>query len=321
MEATPVISIRGKDGLTSVCYVNKGLLTSSIGGGLSIWDMTTGNTLTSSHIHRDCVYALPIDSNGQNCASMLAVQHKSGFSVFDLKTDTTLYNADVNYSNFSHICFCSSASLLLCPSGINSIACYDVRTAIGSSDHQNGATGPSSISIELLAPTEGSTDIGCLQHIETFPHSSGYRIIAGYETGLVSIFDLRKPQHALMTHTVDGIDTLTAFSVWRDVVLLGDSIGNVSMLHISSSSDVTTLKSHNIYKGEASTAGIGCLKIRPDGAITIACCWDYTIRVLETRSLYTKAIIAEHNDTIVDVCFNAQSGDFATCGLDGNAYA
>ncbi|GFE53578.1 guanine nucleotide-binding subunit beta 1 [Babesia ovis] len=178
----------------------------------------------------------------------------------------------------------------------------------------------SSPSIEIPAPGEKGADVGSLQNIEPLPFLSNYHIVATYECGLVSIFDIRSHREPLMKRKLDDSETLLSLDVWRSVLLVGDAGGNISMFHVSDPTGIIPLERINICKGVDSPCGIGCLGVREDGAITVACCWDYSVRVLETRSLEVKAILGDHNDTIMDVSFDRLTGDFATCSLDGNGY-
>ncbi|ORM40177.1 uncharacterized protein BXIN_1481 [Babesia sp. Xinjiang] len=223
---------------------------------------------------------------------IVVLQHKCGFCLFDMSRRELFGDVTIDYSNFSRIGLCLEAQ-------------------------RDRITVSASASIELSAPSD---DVGTLQNIEPLPFISDHHFASTYECGLVSVFDLRKTRAPVLSYRLKDVEATPSLAAWRSVLLVGDTCGNVYMLHVSASDGIILLKRANIYSDVAKQSGIGCLEVRSDGAITVAGCWDYSLRVLETRSLEVKAVLCEHNDSIMDISFDISTGDFATCAVDGNGH-
>ncbi|CDR97468.1 hypothetical protein BBBOND_0313700 [Babesia bigemina] len=335
MLVSPYLTIRTGHGLTSVCYFGSRLVTGSRNGGLCSWDLESGNRLSSSRPRADLVSVLPLVPHGivlsSSCSphcGIVALQHKDVVSLFDLKRSGVVHEFAMCHSTFARIrCCYSGMPLLLCPSGLNSIVCHDLRAPYeikGSYNATYSNHGPQkSISsqhvIEVRAPAVGE-DVGSLQNFEPLPSVSDHHVAATYESGLVAVLDLRNPAIPVSTLKLKGVEALPSLAAWRDVLLVGDTDGNVSLLHASLSDGLMLLRSKNLYEYDTLLRGVGCLRTRADGAISLACCWDYGIRVLDTHTLEVSAALNAHHDTILDAAFDVVTGDFATCGLDGNAH-
>ncbi|GIX60592.1 guanine nucleotide-binding protein subunit beta-like protein 1 [Babesia caballi] len=314
---SPCLTIRSDHGLTSVRFLGPRLLTTSSHGDFCSWSLESANLLSSSHPKPDLVSALPLLPPGSSSCGIVALQHKGGVCLFDLARGEVFHEYRVDYSGFSRIRFCRPDSpLLLCPSGLGSIVCHDLRLP----DPAKANNTSSSPSIEVPPPTGHGTDVGTLQNFEPIPSISAHHVASTYESGLVAVSDLRRPNSPVAALTLPNVEGLPSLDAWRSVLLVGDTSGHVSMLHVSPSSELTLLRQHNVNPDSGSSSGVGCLKVRPDGALTLACCWDYALRALETRTLQVKATLKEHYDSVTDAAFDGPTGRFATCGLDGNAH-
>ncbi|GBE58513.1 guanine nucleotide-binding subunit beta 1 homolog, putative [Babesia ovata] len=329
MLASPFLSIRTGHGLTSVCYFGARLLTSSNNGELCSWDLESGNLLSSSRPRPDLVSVLPLLPHGSPPCGIVALQHKEVVSLFDLTRSGVVQEFPIDHSTFARVrCCYSGTPLLLCPSGLNTIVCHDLRAPRGirgldsntKADHGSQESRPSQHVVEVRAPAVDGEDVGSLQNFEPLTSVSDRCVAATYESGLVAVFDLRNPALPVSTLKLKDIEALPSLAAWRSVLLVGDTGGNVSMLNLSPSDSLTLLRRRNISDEDTQLRGVGCLRVRADGAVTVACCWDYGVSVLETRTLEAKAVLSEHHDTITDAAFDLVTGDFATCGMDGNAH-
>ncbi|KAK1933310.1 hypothetical protein X943_003099 [Babesia divergens] len=334
MFPSPLLTLRSTCGLTSVSHHGSHLLTTSSNGELCQWDRRSGNRVSSWRPTEELVCALPLQSHGASSYTSVALQHKNGICIFDLSRSAVSCGLDVVSSNFARIrTLPLESDVLLCPSGMNGIACYDIRvpsaangwfrtfrcnTVFPDSDSNYNALSPSKYTAGLYLDCN---DLGSLQNFEAFPTLGPFHVVATYECGRVSIFDLRRGDVPVLScDACTNVEALPSLSVWKSVLLVGDTKGEVSMFHVSDATGIRMLHRTTLCDNGSNPCVVGCLKVRDDGAIAVAGCWDNNIRILETRTLSVKAVLSEHRDSITDVHFGASTGEFVTSGLDGNAH-
>ncbi|KAK1445197.1 hypothetical protein BgAZ_111030 [Babesia gibsoni] len=321
----PLITVRSSSGLTSVNHCGTHLLTTSSTGDLCQWDRQSGNAVSLWRTKQNLVSALPLESHGSTSYERVALQHSNGVYIFDLHSESVLEEFDISVSNFARIRLIpQNPPLLVCPSGLSDIICHDIRVPYLEKDASDGysknnavKTGPENgITLSM-----SSDEFGSLQNIEPLPYLGSDYILSTYECGSICLFDLRNSQRPLFTSDVcKGAEAFPSLAVWRSVALVGDTKGEAHMLNVSKSAGFKLLYRRTLNDEDPGSCVAGCLRIRDDGAVTVACCWDNSIRLFETRSLSMKALCNEHKDNITDIHFHGSTGEFATCGMDGNAH-
>eukprot|EP00375_Theileria_parva_P001874 XP_764549.1 hypothetical protein [Theileria parva strain Muguga] len=313
MKYEPVTCIRYKDGFTSSTYFTDCLLTSSITGKICQWDLITGNQISEFQTNIKTKFYI------SDRFDMLVLQTNDDISLFDLNAKNISATAHINtkcFARFSLLHSCSSSQpLIISPSGLNLIKVFDLRVNSGTVKFGEVLEiGPIKINHSR------KSELGMIHNCQPFYSIGDSCIISTYESGSIVLYDIRKPNEPFVpVYITDSLEPIPSLSVWNNVFLIGDTVGNISMFYASKDKGIVLLKTKNISPDSLKPPGINCLSTRIDGAVLVAGCWDRCVRVFETKTLDLKCILDSHSSSIVDVSFSKTSNQFSTASSNGNA--
>uniref|UniRef100_A0A3B0NCQ3 WD domain, G-beta repeat, putative n=1 Tax=Theileria annulata TaxID=5874 RepID=A0A3B0NCQ3_THEAN len=317
MKYEPLTCIRYKDGFTSSTYFTDYLLTSSITGKICQWDLITGNQISEFQTNLKTKFCIPYSQGICDRFDKLVLQTNDHISLFDVNNKTVETIAHINTKCFARLSLLSSSShpLIISPSGLNLIKMFDLRVNSGNSKFiEVLEIGP----IKINHPKK--SELGMIHNCLPFYSVGDSCIISTYESGSIVIYDIRKPNEPLVPiYITDSLEPIPSLSVWNNVFLVGDTVGNISMFYASKDKGIVLMKTKNISPESLKPPGINNLSIRSDGAVLVAGCWDRCVRVFETKTLDLKCILDPHYSSIVDVSYSKTSNQFSTASSDGNA--
>ncbi|KAL3271495.1 hypothetical protein HHI36_021977 [Cryptolaemus montrouzieri] len=143
---------------------------------------------------------------------------------------------------------------------------------------------------------ENVGSIMCLTQIEI---NSRKFILGAYETGHMVLWDFDAAQAVssikLIEHTTSiSYDALTSKGI------VGNSSCVLQVFHI----DRNTLEMSIKYETSILNDGINVVKLREDGKIFAAGCWDNRIRYFSWKTLRVLAVLTEHKKPVNDIKFS-----------------
>ncbi|UKJ90042.1 hypothetical protein MACJ_003300 [Theileria orientalis] len=318
MKHEPITSIRFRDGFTSSTYLPDHILTSSITGSVCKWNLENGNPITIFDTKPGIKSCIPYSIDNSTYNSVI-LQEQDAISLFDLNDNVVYDVAKINPGSFSRVSLLSGGSsnlpLVICPFGLNFVKIFDLRLHQGSVSCTAIAEIPP---FRIEHPLK--SEVGMLHSCCPFYSLGEFCIVTTYESGSIALYDIRKPTLPVIpVYIMDSLEPIPALSVWNNVLLIGDTVGDIWMFYASQDKGIVFLKKSNVAKDSIKPPGISCLSISHDGSVLASGCWDRCVRVLETKTLDLKFILDHHCSSIVDVSFSADSNTFCTCSSDGNA--
>lgn len=171
--------------------------------------------------------------------------------------------------------------------GFGCILCPESNSVIRLVTHDGHVNGT------LLNESEANTgEIIALKCIKVLDNEY---IIVTYETGILALFQMNtgKISEAVITKDCpmaldfDGIST----------GILGTSGDTVIQFKIDN------LKLARSKEVSITNPGVSCIQIRPDRKLFAAGCWDGRIRFFSMKTLKLLAVLDQHKENILDVCF------------------
>ena len=208
----------------------------------------------------------------------------------------------------------------------NSVLLFDARSAEKIATIRGASQGMlSSLALSTLA-------------LSTHPSSSSSTevLLAGYENGSLSAYDLRAPHRQLFLSEPLHSSQLMSIEVsprGTSVVTTGaDTVVSKIKLSISSGSvepaaageggggdssiaiSKTVRSTPTVDSATNKTNGMSCARYRRDGKIIVAACWDGSVRLFDGKALRPLALLRHHKESVYAAAF--LGGIFATGGKD-----
>lgn len=160
-----------------------------------------------------------------------------------------------------------------------------------------------------------------MQYCQQVPTIGEMYVIAAYESGTIALYDLRNTNISVTAvYTLETLDCITAGCISSDQLLLGDAVGRLWMLQVSSYHGITYIQQYITSNINSKKCGIGCLDIRYDGIVVAVGSWDECLRLYDLRTLDCMHEFEHHSDQLTAISFQQESTRFATTGKDGNMF-
>ena len=226
--------------------------------------------------------------NHKDAALWVGNSKKLQGSIFTQGKCEGVYQLDIEKSLDEKLFSYTSSHLGFCKADLHPLSCT-LALPSGDNDVELFCT-KSHSRLSKISPDQQVGMIMCLKWIDQD------NLLMGYENGSIGYWNQTSGKLQIAKLSPEPIMCLD-FDVLAGKGIFGSSHSNVCIFNMS----LQVLETIEIKN-----SGTACVRIRADGEITVAGCWDGRIRVFDWNDFQLIAVLPFHNSTIVDIEFSEQ---------------
>jgi WD40 repeat protein len=165
----------------------------------------------------------------------------------------------------------------------------------------------------LLSPScSDAKAYGMVMALQSFTNNGTQYLLAGYEDGRVSLWDLTSQLEISSLRFYDDSIMCLGFSQHLSRGVVGSTGDELHSFSLTEDMQLTQLKTVQV-----SNAGLQCCVFRKDAKIIASGGWDGRVRVFRAKSMQPLAVLILHADTVQCAAF-ADDNTLVTGSKDKN---
>lgn len=269
--------------VSSLCFPNSDrLFAGTLKGTVQLWDLAINRSILQLVTGKDPVLSM------FHFNDSLYTQSKGGsFKIWTLTNTGYDFTTEINENcmGFCQMEFLKDKKSVILPKNTNELALYNL-------DNLQLQT--------TLIPNDGGINLGSIMCMKYLNFSGQSYVLAVYESGDFFTWDLRCSkvinQKKLETEGPLTID----YEITTNRGIYGGTTDKIGVFSFNRNTMEISKKTEISVKN----AGIDCVKIRSDCKVFATGGWDGRIRIFSWKSLRPLAVLTDHKDGVMDICYS-----------------